>query len=99
MKRVPLYLAITMVVAAPSLSAQVTARRPFLFKDARSEIAAARARGDADVLLVIASMPGANERVARIIACTNLQDYRVRGAGAGKSYAGCGSAPSRCCTK
>ncbi|MCZ6918234.1 MAG: S8 family serine peptidase [Gemmatimonadetes bacterium] len=67
MRRFPLCLAVTMAVAAQSLSAQVTARRPFLFKDARSEMAAARARGDADVLLVIASMPGANERVATLI--------------------------------
>ncbi|HUF51818.1 MAG TPA: S8 family serine peptidase [Longimicrobiales bacterium] len=42
-------------------------RRPFLFKDARGDLAAARARGDRDVLLVIASMPGANARVAQRI--------------------------------
>jgi hypothetical protein len=62
-------LLVTLVLAlsAPSLSAQVP-RRPFLFKDARSELAQARARGDADVLLVIASMPGANARVAGTVA-------------------------------
>lgn len=42
-------------------------RRPFLFKDARGEIAAARARGDTAVTLVIASMPGANARLVRRI--------------------------------
>ena len=42
-------------------------RRSFLFKDARGEIAAARARGDTNVLLVVASMPGANARVARLV--------------------------------
>ncbi len=42
-------------------------RRPFLFKDGRAEVAAARARGESDVLLIIASMPGANEQVARLI--------------------------------
>jgi hypothetical protein len=42
-------------------------RRPFLFKDARSELAAARARGDKDALLVIAAMPGANATLARTI--------------------------------
>ena len=41
-------------------------RRPFLFKDARGEIAQARARGEKEVLLVIASMPGKNSNVARL---------------------------------
>ena len=66
MKRIPLVLALVWIVAAPSLLAQVP-RRPFLFKDGRSEIAAARARGDHAVTLVIASMPGANARLARTI--------------------------------
>ncbi|MGQ0647478.1 MAG: S8 family serine peptidase [Gemmatimonadaceae bacterium] len=43
-------------------------RRPFLFKDARGELAAARARGDTAVTLVVASMPGANARAAKLIA-------------------------------
>lgn len=55
-----------LLVSATQVSAQA-ARRPFLFKDARSELAAARARGDKDVLLVIASMPGANANVAKTI--------------------------------
>ncbi|GIS80196.1 MAG: hypothetical protein CM1200mP14_17620 [Gammaproteobacteria bacterium] len=37
----------------------------FLFKDARGELAQARAKGETDVLLVIASMPDQNEQVAR----------------------------------
>ena len=52
--------------AAQAASAQ-TPRRDFLFKDARSELAAARARGDSTVLLVIASMPGANAAAAKAI--------------------------------
>jgi hypothetical protein len=40
-------------------------RRGFLFKDARGEIAAARARGDTTLLLVIASMPAQNAKVVR----------------------------------
>jgi hypothetical protein len=56
-----------LIIVAPSLSAQV-ARRPFMFKDARGEVAQARARGEMDVLVVIASMPGANARVASTIA-------------------------------
>ncbi len=42
-------------------------RRSFLFKDARSELAAARARGASTVLLVIASMPKANAAAAKAI--------------------------------
>ena len=43
------------------------ARRPFLFKDARGELAQARARGESEVVVVIASMPGRNARVAAVI--------------------------------
>jgi hypothetical protein len=53
-------------LSAQTAAAQAPAR-DFLFKDARSELAAARARGEADVLLVIASAPGANARVVRAI--------------------------------
>lgn len=42
-------------------------RRPFLFKDARGEVAAARARGDTTVTLVVASMPGQNARAAALV--------------------------------
>ena len=62
MRRAPLTLALLLLVGASDASAQV-ARRPFLFKDARGELAQARARGESDVLLVIASMRGRNARV------------------------------------
>ncbi|HSL68583.1 MAG TPA: hypothetical protein VK864_00005, partial [Longimicrobiales bacterium] len=55
-----------LLLVAAAASAQ-TPRRPFLFKDVRSELALARAKGDRDVLLVIASMPRANASVARAI--------------------------------
>lgn len=42
-------------------------RRPFLFKDARGELAAARARGDTSVTLVVAAMPGANAKAAALV--------------------------------
>lgn len=67
MRSIRLIPALLLVLAAPSLSAQV-ARRPFLFKDARGELAQARARGESDVLMAIASMPGQNARVASLIA-------------------------------
>jgi hypothetical protein len=63
MRRTPLCLAI-IVFASAALPAQQVPRRPFLYKDARGELAAARARGDREVLLVIASAVGANARVA-----------------------------------
>ena len=59
MKRISVLLTFLLLVAASAAPAQV-ARRSFLFKDARGEVAQARARGETDVLLVIASMPGAN---------------------------------------
>ena len=43
--------------SSTDLSAQVE-RRPFLFKDSRGELAQARARGESDVLLVIAAQVG-----------------------------------------
>lgn len=52
--------------ASTSLSAQIE-RRPFLFKDARGELAQARARGETDILLVIASMTGRNAQVASAV--------------------------------
>ena len=42
-------------------------RRAFLFKDARGEIAAARARGDTTVTLVVASIRGQNAKVAALV--------------------------------
>ena len=54
-------------VTPPGADAQPV-RRPFLFKDARGELAQARARGETEVVVVIASMPGRNARVAALIA-------------------------------
>ena len=42
-------------------------RRPYLFKDARGELAQARVRGESEVVVVVASMPGRNARVAAAI--------------------------------
>ena len=57
-----------LAVAAPlSPAAAQPERRPYLFKDARGELAQARARGESEVVLVIASMPGRNARVAAAI--------------------------------
>ncbi|MGH7503355.1 MAG: S8 family serine peptidase [Longimicrobiales bacterium] len=65
MRSIRILFLILMIAAGASAQ---TPGRPFLFKDARSELAAARARGDTDVLLVIASMPGANEAAAKAVA-------------------------------
>ena len=57
--------------AASELLAQVKSdppRRPFLFKDARGELAAARARGDTMITLVVASLSGANAKAVRLVA-------------------------------
>ena len=67
MRRIPVVLALAFFLVTSAASAQVP-RRPFLFKDARGELAQARARGEADVLLVVASMPGQNRRVAEAVA-------------------------------
>ena len=56
MRHVLLSLGILLVLTVSSITAQVP-RRSFLFKDARGELAQARAKGETDVLLVIASMP------------------------------------------
>jgi len=42
-------------------------RRPFLYKDARGELASARARGDTSVTLVVAAMPGRNAKVVELV--------------------------------
>lgn len=61
-------LGAALALPTPSLDAQSRQpdppRRPFLFKDARGELAAARARGDTGVTLVVAGMPGGNARLA-----------------------------------
>ena len=67
MRHVLLSLGILLILTVSSITAQVP-RRSFLFKDARGELAQARAKGETDVLLVIASMPDQNEQVAQAIA-------------------------------
>lgn len=54
-------------VEAQSRATTDPPRRPFLFKDARGELASARARGDTTVTLVVASMPGQNARAAALV--------------------------------
>src|SRR5262245_21181493 len=66
MKTHRLLAGLLVVFAAQSASAQIP-RRQFLFKDARSELAIARAKGEKDALLIIASMPGQNAVVAKTI--------------------------------
>jgi hypothetical protein len=68
MRRIVLVLApvLGLSLSAAAGSAQV-ARRPFLFKDGRGELAAARARGERDVTVIMAAMPGANAQLAATI--------------------------------
>ena len=54
-------------LATPPDAGAQPPRRPFLFKDARGEIAQARARGESEVVLVMAAMPGRNARLAAAI--------------------------------
>ncbi len=65
------FLLILATLAAGAIAAAPAAaqpeRRPYLFKDARGELAQARARGESEVVLVIASMPGRNARVAAAV--------------------------------
>ncbi len=67
MCRAPVCLSAALLLAVSFHSSAQVARRPFLFKDGRGEIAAARARGDREVTLVIAAMPGATAQLARVI--------------------------------
>jgi len=69
-----LYLGTSVLVASTAIASKSEAqqrgdppRRGFLFKDARGELAAARARGDTGVTLVVASMPGANAKAAALV--------------------------------
>jgi hypothetical protein len=66
MRRIILLLGILLPIAAADLAAQV-ARRPVLFKDSRAELAQARARGESDVLVVMAAMPGRNGALAAAV--------------------------------
>ncbi|MYB98815.1 MAG: hypothetical protein F4X60_09695, partial [Gemmatimonadetes bacterium] len=54
-------------LATPPEAAAQPPRRPFLFKDARGELAQARARGESEVVLVMAAMPGRNARLAAAV--------------------------------
>ena len=74
MRRSTALMGIAVVVAVAGLtsvlpadaSAQV-ARRPMLFKDSRAELAQARARGEDDVLLVMAAMPNQVGQLATVV--------------------------------
>src|SRR5262249_32642825 len=66
MRRIVLASALGLGLSAAVGSAQV-ARRPFLFKDGRGEVAAARARGERDVTAIMAAMPGATAQLAAAI--------------------------------
>ena len=59
-------LVLLSLITPPTAEAQPP-RRPFLFKDARGELAQARARGESEVVLVMAAMPGRNARLAAAI--------------------------------
>jgi hypothetical protein len=66
MRRLVVALSLLLLIGTGAAQAQVP-NRPFLFKDARGHLAAAAAREDATVLLVIAAMPGENARVAGML--------------------------------
>ena len=65
-RRIYVFLAFVWIFATTGPFAQVP-RRSFLFKDARGDVAIARARGDKEVTLIIAAMPGANASLAKTI--------------------------------
>ena len=66
MPRIGLIFALLFFLSVAALEGQIP-RRPLLFKDGRVEVAAARARGDSAVTLVIATMPGRNDQLATAI--------------------------------
>lgn len=66
MNRPHMLFALLFAVESGLASAQTPARQ-FLFKDDRGDLAAARARGDTNVTVIIAAMPGATQRLARVI--------------------------------
>ncbi len=69
MRRLALCLALLSGAWAVSATAQsAPPRRPFLFKDDRGDLASAHARGEHEVTVLIAAMPGANAEVARLVA-------------------------------
>ncbi len=62
-----LFAVVALGLLAPPRAGAQPERRPFLFKDARGELAQARVRGEAEVVVVVASMPGRNARVAAAV--------------------------------
>jgi hypothetical protein len=61
-------LAVLAGIAPQSAPGQIApARRPFLFKDNRGDIATAHARGDTALTVIIAAMPGATGQLAQTI--------------------------------
>jgi hypothetical protein len=67
MKRHLLLAVLVATLTSTSFAQLAPSRRPFLFKDDRGDIASARARGEHDLTVVIAAMPGANAQLARLI--------------------------------
>ena len=63
----PALLTLALAGLAEPTDAQQDSPRPFLFKDARGELAAARAEGESEVLLIIASTRGENPRAAELV--------------------------------
>ena len=61
-------LAVVASIVPQSAQGQLApARRPFLFKDNRGDIAMAHARGDTALTVIIAAMPGATGKLAQTI--------------------------------
>jgi hypothetical protein len=57
----------TLIAPHEAMAQLAPARRPFLFKDDRGDLAAAHARGEPEVTVLIAAMPGANPQLADLI--------------------------------
>ena len=55
------------IAPQPAPGQLAPARRPFLFKDDRGDLATAHARGDTAVTVIIAAMPGATGQLAQTI--------------------------------
>ena len=62
-----LLAALASIAPEPASAQLAPPRRPFLFKDDRGDIATAHARGDSDVTVIIAAMPGATGQLAQFI--------------------------------
>lgn len=64
---VTLLAALASVGPASATGQLAPPRRPFLFKDDRGDIATAHAKGDKNVTVIIAAMPGATGQLAQLI--------------------------------